>query len=271
VTTEPQLIIHGGRGSMAVSGIEYVKYGGNTTCFEIAQDPRHRLVIDAGTGLREIQHSLDHDLNHRFTMLLTHYHWDHIQGIPVFAPIWIPGNRFTFHGADTSVGDVEATLAGVITEPWFPAAIVDSPADISYADYTKPIEVGDVVITSMPLHHPQGIRGFRIQGPSRSIVIATDHESEPEADRALAEFAQGADVLIHDAQYLPAEYPMRIGWGHSTWEHAVAMARRADVGELVLTSHDPDHDDDDIDGIVEAAAEQFPNVAAGTEGMKIPL
>lgn len=269
--TEPQLIIHGGRGSMAVSGIEYAKYGGNTTCFEIAEDPRHRLLIDAGTGLRDVEHSLQRDDEHRFTMLLSHYHWDHIQGIPVFAPVWIPGNRFTFHGHRTPVGDVKATLAGVITQPWFPAAIVDSPAENSYEDYERPIEVGSVSIRSIPLNHPQGISGFRIDGPARSIVIATDHESDPETDRALVEFADGADVLIHDAQYLPAEYPMRVGWGHSTWEHAVRAAERAGVGELVLTSHDPDHTDEDIDGIVAAAAEHFSNVTAGTEGMKIHL
>ena len=269
--TEPQLIIHGGRGSMAVSGIEYAKYGGNTTSFEIAEDPRHRVVIDAGTGLRELEHNLNRDLDHDFTMLLSHYHWDHIQGIPVFSPVWIAGNRLTFHGGPSSVGGVRETLAGVITQPWFPAAIVDSPADISFDDYSRPVEVGSVSITSVGLHHPQGVNGFRIDGPSRSIVIATDHESEPGADRALAEFARGADVLIHDAQYLPAEYPIRVGWGHSTWEHAVTAAERAGVGELVLTSHDPDHTDSDIDGIVDAAAEHFPTVVAGTEGMKIPL
>jgi phosphoribosyl 1,2-cyclic phosphodiesterase len=268
---EPQLIIHGGRGSMAVSGIEYAKYGGNTTCFEIAEDPRHRLLIDAGTGLRDVQHNLNHEPDQRFTMLLTHYHWDHIQGIPVFAPVWIPGNHFTFHGHRSEVGDVRTTLAGVLTPPWFPAPILESAADISYAGFDRPVEVGGVTITSIPLNHPQGVSGFRIEGPSRIVVIATDHESDPDADRALAEFAKDADVLIHDAQYLPAEYPIRVGWGHSTWEHAVAAAIRAGVGELVLTSHDPDHTDEDIDGIVEAAAERFPAVTAGTEGMKLPL
>lgn len=256
---------------MSVSGVEYAKYGGNTTCFEIAEDPRHRVLIDAGTGLREIQHSLSRDRDHRFTMLLSHYHWDHIQGIPVFAPVWIPGNTFTMYGHATPMGDVRATLAGVLTQPWFPAAIVDSPAQISYRDYSEPIEVGSVSITSVALNHPQGNSGFRIDGPSRSIVIATDHESDPEADVRLAEFARGADVLIHDAQYLPAEYPMRVGWGHSTWEHAIEAAKMAGVAELVLTSHDPDHNDDDIDGIVAAAAEHFPKVFGGTEGMKIPL
>jgi len=256
---------------MAVSGTEYAKYGGNTTCFEIAEDPRHRILIDAGTGLRVVEHGLNRDQDHRFTLLLTHYHWDHIQGIPVFAPVWIPGNQFTIHGHATAVGDAEATLAGVITQPWFPAALVDSPADISYADCERPIEVGSVKITSIQLNHPQGVSGFRIDGPSRSVVVATDHESEPDTDRALAMFAQGADVLVHDAQYLPAEYPLRVGWGHSTWEDAVGAAERSNVGELILTSHDPDHTDADIDGIVSAAAERFPNVFAGTEGMKIPL
>ena len=269
--TEPQIIIHGCRGSMAVSGVEYAKYGGNTTCFEIAEDPRQRVLIDAGTGLRDVEHSLQREEEHDYTMLLTHYHWDHIQGIPVFAPVWIPGNRFTFHGHQTPVGEVRATLAGVITQPWFPAAIVDSPAEISYEDYQRPVEAGSVMIRSIPLNHPQGVSGFRIDGPARSVVIATDHESNPDADSALAEFAAGADVLIHDAQYLPAEYPIRVGWGHSTWEHAVEAAARAGVGELILTSHDPDHTDADIDGIVAAAAEQFPTVSAGTEGMKIPL
>ena len=256
---------------MAVSGVEYAKYGGNTTCFEIAQDPRHRVLIDAGTGLRDVEHSLSRDHDHQFTMLLTHYHWDHIQGIPVFSPVWMPGNNFTIHGHDTPVGDVRSTLAGVLTQPWFPAALVDSPATISFRDFSEPIEFGQVSITSVALNHPQGITGFRIDGPTRSIVVATDHESEPEADQRLAEFARGADVLIHDAQYLPAEYPVRVGWGHSTWEHAVQAAKNAEVAELVLTSHDPDHTDDDIDVIVAAAAEHFPHVTGGTEGMKIPL
>lgn len=269
--SEPHLIIHGGRGSMAVSGMEYAKYGGNTTCFEIAEDPEHRVVIDAGTGFRDVQHSLHRERDHRFTVLLTHYHWDHIQGIPVFIPVWTAGNRFTFYGQRSVAGDARATLAGVLTPPWFPAPILESAADISFGTYDKPIEIGSVTITTLPLHHPQGVTGFRIEGPSRTIVIATDHETDPNADEALATFAAGADVLIHDAQYLPAEYPMRIGWGHSTWEHAVEAADRAGVAELVLTSHDPDHSDDDIDGIVAAAEERFPNVTGGTEGMKLPL
>ena len=256
---------------MTVSGVEYAKYGGNTTCFEIAEDPRHRVVIDAGTGLRNVQHSLDRDQDHRFTVLLSHYHWDHIQGIPVFAPVWVGGNSFVIHGHDTPVGDVRSTLAGVLSQPWFPAAITESPADISYGTYETPIEIGSVTITTVDLNHPQGIVGFRVDGPARSIVIATDHEANPEVDQQLAEFASGADVLVHDAQYLPAEYPLRAGWGHSTWEHAVEAAQRAGVGELVFTSHDPDHTDDDIDAIVAAAAEHFPNVVGGTEGMKIPL
>ena len=268
---EPQFIIHGGRGSMAVSGLEYAKYGGNTTCFEIAEDPRHRVLIDAGTGLRDVDHSIDRDEDHRFTLLLSHYHWDHIQGIPVFSPVWIQGNALTIHGDDTPVGDVQTTLAGVITQPWFPAAILETQSDITYGDYSKPIEIGSVTITTTELHHPQGIRGFRIDGPNRSIVVATDHESEPDANSRLTDLARGADVLVHDGQYLPAEYPIRVGWGHSTWEHAVRAAELAGVSELVLTSHDPDHTDDDVDGIVAAAAAHFPNVVGGAEGMKIPL
>jgi phosphoribosyl 1,2-cyclic phosphodiesterase len=256
---------------MAVSGAQYARYGGNTTCFEIADDPEHRVLIDAGTGLRDVDHTLHHDHTLSFTFFLTHYHWDHIQGIPVFAPTWIPGNRFTFYGESTEVGDIRATLAGVITQPWFPAALVDSPADIAYADFEKPVELDNVAISTIRLHHPQGVSGFRIEGPKRSVVIATDHESEPDANRALTEFAKGADVLIHDAQYLPVEYPLRVGWGHSTWEHAVEAADRAGVGQLVLTSHDPDHTDDDIDGIVHAAAERFPNTVAGAEGMSFEL
>ncbi len=268
---EPQLIIHGGRGSMAVSGMEYVKYGGNTTCFEIAEDPAHRVLIDAGTGLRDVEHSLTRDQDHDFTVLLTHYHWDHIQGIPVFAPVWIPGNTFTIHGHATEVGGSRETLAGVIGQPWFPAAITEAASTIEFADFSAPVEVGSVTISPISLFHPQGNTGFRIDGPTRSVVIATDHESEPETDARLVEFARGADVLIHDAQYLPLEYPMRVGWGHSTWEHAVANAQAAGVSELILTSHDPDHTDEDIDGIVEEATEHFPNTIGGTEGMKIPL
>jgi len=134
------------------------------------------------------------------------------------------------------------------------------------------IDAWGLRVTPEGLHHPQGAMAYRIDGPERSIVIATDHEAGSAADADLLELARGADVLIHDSQYTPEEYASRkVGWGHSTWEDAAAVAEAAGVGQLVLTSHDPDRTDEEVDGIVTKARERFPNTEGAWEGLTLPL
>jgi phosphoribosyl 1,2-cyclic phosphodiesterase len=210
---------------------------------------------------------------HQFVVFLTHYHWDHLQGIPVFAPYYMPGNSFTFYGPKPAEGTVTEVIDTVIRPPWFPVAFADSMAQVACLDVPTEVTVGNIRVRAIRLQHPDPVVGYRIDGPRRSVVIATDHEAGThEVDASLVELATGADVLIHDAQYTPDDYASRrMGWGHSTWEHAAKTAHAARVDELLLTSHDPDHDDNMIDAIQAAARAVFTNTSAVFEGMRIAL
>ena len=266
------LTVHGARGSMCVSGVQYRRFGGNTTSMYVPLGPNEHFVIDAGTGLRTLERSLGPGPHH-FTMLFTHYHWDHVQGLPVFAPLHDPANSFSFIGPPSGNRDIEATLCAVLCEPWFPVSLAAVGSDTRYVDVAPRLEVGPVVVRSIPLRHPQGVTAYRLDGPVRSITVATDHEAGDEsADAALASLASGTHVLMHDGQYTDAEYrTARKGWGHSTPSGAVDAALACGAGRLVLTSHDPDHDDAAIDAIVTTARARFPLTTGAFEGMTLAL
>jgi phosphoribosyl 1,2-cyclic phosphodiesterase len=266
------LTVHGARGSMAVSDPEYMRYGGNTTCFEVAVDDHRRLLVDCGSGLHRLQQRLPVETGLSFIVLMTHYHWDHILGLPLFPPLWEPGNEFLFVGAAAEGRNAQVCLGEAIRPPWFPVSMLDSPASISYHSADEPFEAWGVRVEPAALHHPQGVMAYRIDGPQNSVVVATDHEAGTGADAALLELARGTDVLIHDSQYTPEEYATRkVGWGHSTWEQATEIAKAAGVRHLVLTSHDPDRTDDEIDAIVEKARERFRDTEGAREGLTLPL
>ena len=266
------LTVHGARGSMAVSDPEYMRYGGNTTCFEVAMDDHRRLLIDCGSGLRRLQQRLPETTGLSFIVLMTHYHWDHILGLPLFSPLWKPDNEFLFVGAAAEGRDAQVCLGEAIRPPWFPVSMLDSPASISYRRAAEPFEAWGIGVRPAALNHPQGVMAYRIDGPKSSVVVATDHEAGTAADDVLLELAQGADVLIHDSQYTPEEYAsQKSGWGHSTWVQATEVAEAAGVRHLVLTSHDPDRTDDEIDAIVEQARQRFRDTEGAREGLSLPL
>lgn len=269
--TPLSLQVRGCRGSMAVSGEGFRRYGGNTTCFEAEVEPRHHLIVDAGTGLRSLQRSTAADPARRFTIFLTHYHWDHIQGLPMFGALFEPGAVVDIHGPrvdDRPVGDI---LREVLRPPWWPVPFDEAQATVTFHDLAPSVRVGPVTVTSTPLSHPQGAVAYRLDGPARSIVIATDHEAgDPAVDAGLSGLASRADVLVHDAQYTPREHETtRKGWGHSTWRTAVQAAIDARVKHLVLTSHDPDRTDAGVEVIRGEARALFPLADAAYEGMKI--
>ena len=270
--TDLALTVRGARGSMSVCGPQYRRYGGNTTCFDVTVGDNHHLVIDCGTGLRNLQQTLSGERN-RFTVLFTHYHWDHLQGLPVFAPLFSPESRFTFYGPGPDADSVAKMIGSVIRPPWFPVTFAEAGARKECLPVPDQLTIGDVSVRSIVLDHPDPVIGYRLDGPNRSIVIATDHEAgDFAADERLIELARGADVLIHDAQYTPTDYAAsRRGWGHSTWQHAVTTAQAAGVRRLILTSHDPDHDDATIDAGVGAARAVFPLTGAAYEGMELEL
>lgn len=271
------LTLHGVRGSADACGPSTDRHGSNTTCMSVDLGTDGHLVIDCGSGLQHLARLLRDTsrMDPTFVVLLTHYHWDHIHGLPFFTPFLEAGNRFRFHGPDWRGRAVEQLLPAVVQPPYFPIPFEEFEATTEFSRLaaSDAIQVGALRVTWTDLHHPQGSMAFRLDGPASSIVIATDHEhGTSAADRRLQEFASGADVLIHDAQYTRDEYATRRrGWGHSTWEGAVAAARASGVARLVLTSHDPSRTDDAIDGIVAEARSQLPSVEAGRQGMEIPL
>ncbi len=269
-----QLIVHGARGSMSAAGPHLIETGGNTTCYSVALDDGSMLIVDCGTGLRRLQHSLGDPGPNEYHVLLTHYHWDHIQGIPFFTPLYTAGTKFTFYGHTWHGKAPGEVLNSAIRPPWFPVSLQDSPADLDFVTLTdEPLRLGNITITSAPLHHPQGVTAYRLQNGSRSIVVATDHEAgDPDADATLDLLAQGTDVLLHDGQYTPEEYEARYrGWGHSTWRQAAAAAIRAGAGRLVIVSHDPERSDDALAALITQARAVFPATEAGHEGMILPL
>ena len=268
----PTFTVWGARGSMAVSGPGYLRYGGDTSCYHAEVEPGHHLVIDCGTGLRALESRLGPPPL-RFTVLFSHYHLDHLQGLPVFSPLYERANRFEFIGArHGGLGAAEA-LHFLLRPPLFPVPYDEVPARCRFTDLSGPFTVGPIRVTSQALRHPGGATGYRLEGPEGSVVLATDHEAGDDAtDDALVAFAAGAGVLFHDSQYTRDQlHGPRAGWGHSSFAAAARIAARAGVGRLVLTSHDPDRKDDELDAFVAKVRRHFPATEAARPGLSFPL
>ena len=271
-----QLLVHGARGSAPVSGPQFARHGGYTSCYGLTLPDGQHLIIDCGSGLRCLETSLakrgEDGRPFEATVLLTHFHWDHIQGLPFFTPLYLPTTRLHFVASPPVGLDVAGALAAVMRPPWFPVEFLESGAQLTFQVLGEgPLSVGSLEITSARLDHPGGVTGYRVAHDRGVLVTATDVEAPTEESRAIvARFAEGATVLIHDAQYTPMEYESsRRGWGHSTWQHAARVASDARVGRLVLTSHDPTRTDEQIADIVKSASAQFPATEAAFEGQSI--
>lgn len=268
----------GVRGSTPTPQVQNMRYGGNTSCVEVRINGT-LYIFDCGTGFR----NLGKHLSAKFQatqepvsahIFLSHFHWDHIQGIPFFTPLYeSPENRFLFHATARGLGLKQAVEAQM-AEPYFPVEMVQMAAQRQF--YTMEegnLEFDDLKIRTLWLNHPQGCMGFRIETKQGVLVYATDNEPGPEDfDKNVRKLAEGADILIYDAQYLPEEYQARRqGWGHSHWREAVNIAMGGGAKELILFHHDPDHTDACLDSIVHKARCYFPAVRAASEGMEIQL
>jgi phosphoribosyl 1,2-cyclic phosphodiesterase len=266
----------GVRGSVPTSSIVNMKYGGNTPCLEVRTVSGQLLIFDAGTGIRALGKRLKQETppeGHRITLFLSHYHWDHIQGIPFFEPLYDPSNYIYLHGYKTSEASIERALVEQMVNPFFPVDTSVMRATRHFYNISEEtLQIGEAVIHTRFLNHPQGCMGYRIEADGQTLVYATDNEhGSPLHDRNLRDLAQGADVMIYDAQYTADEYLERKGWGHSTWEVGVQVARAANVKQLVLFHHDPDHSDAFVDNIVVDASRAFPAVVGAMEGMELDL
>jgi ribonuclease Z len=235
------------------------------------------LIFDGGSGFRHLGKQLVAEYGHKSIqghILLTHYHWDHIQGIPFFDPLYNPENHFHFHSFQSRLGTVQDALEGQMSDPYFPVNMNIMQARRHFHQVPKePLHLEDAIICTTPLNHPQGCHGYRIECDGNILVYATDNEpGSREHDRNVRQLAQGADILIYDAQYTPYEYSnFKRGWGHSTWREGVNIAEEVGAKQLILFHHDPDHNDVFIDSIVEEARRFFPNVMGAWEGLEIDM
>jgi phosphoribosyl 1,2-cyclic phosphodiesterase len=266
----------GVRGSTPTPQIENLKFGGNTSCVEIRTAENECIIFGAGSGIRALGQTLMQEAKGApisTKIFLTHFHWDHIQGIPFFVPLYGPKNHISFYSGSTGK-PLQETLEGQMAKPYFPIDFgqVAARRDFHQIEAGGKIEAGSLTIRPFPLNHPQGASGYRIECNGVVIVYATDYEhGDREADNTLCEYAQDANILICDAQYTPAEYETHRGWGHSTWENAVLLARDARAEHLMLFHHDPVHDDQTMMRISQDARIQFENTTAAWEGFVAAL
>jgi len=266
---ELQVKFWGVRGSIPTPTPENLSYGGNTTCLEI-RSHSGILIIDAGTGIRNLGLSLQQEFGSTpcsLAMLLTHFHWDHIQGLPFFLPLYSPANEITFRACRTPE-QIRDFLEGQMSTPYFPVNFEFLSARRSFVGQdTDLFRYNGLTVHAFPLNHPQGATGYRIEHAGAVIVHASDFEhGDARMDHILRDHAQNADILIMDTQYTPAQYQSKRGWGHSTWLEATRIARECSVKQLVLFHHDPSHTDEMMDQIVECARGQFENTIAAKEG-----
>jgi len=258
----------GTRGSIATPGPATTHYGGNTSCIQFTTPAGNSVVLDCGTGARLLGDHLQKGSKSSpvcATILLTHTHWDHIQGFPFFAPLFVPNNQIAVYGPEGSRLSLRELLAGQMEHHYFPVELDQLSARITYQDLHEGVfEIAGLKTFAQRMNHPASTLGYRIQMGERSVCYLADHEpfyegiwrdgAEPgriesildPGDRRHAEYMCDADVVIHEAQYTPEEYPAKRHWGHSSYAYVVEIAAAAKVKRLFLTHHDPSHDDDFI-------------------------
>jgi phosphoribosyl 1,2-cyclic phosphodiesterase len=269
----------GTRGSVPTPGASTVRYGGNTACVEMRTDAGTFFIFDSGTGIRELGLSLARQGRPLSAhLMLGHTHWDHIHGFPFFTPAFVPGNRLVVYGArdlDRSLRDV---LAGQMHFTYFPVPLGDLRADIDFCELEEgEIRVEEARVRTHYLNHTAVCMGYRVEADGVSVAYITDHEPYGQmnsglrggfihgGDRRLIEFVRGVDLLVQDAQYTPAEYAQRRGWGHGSTDYVTDVAAEAGARRVALFHHEPTHTDEEIDSMVEYSRNRAREVGSEVE------
>ena len=282
-----KVLMRGCRGSTPVPGTETIKYGGNTTCIEVTTDAGDRLIFDAGTGIREVGLGLLANPPIECAIFITHTHWDHIQGLPFFVPLFVPGSKVNIYGGFDPV--YRKSLEDILTQQmqycYFPVRENELKADITYTSLREreTVQYGSATVTNIVLNHPVLNYGYRVEADGGTLFFTGDYEpptniyedDEEESEdyediiamqkELLVDFLQGVDALIIDAQYTDSEYPDKVGWGHGTYTKCIELAEAVGVPRLYMTHHDPTRTDAALDKIYADILASRSNLQDGPE------
>jgi ribonuclease BN (tRNA processing enzyme) len=275
--------VWGARGSLSAPGPATVGYGGNTSCVELELADGTTLILDAGTGIRELGQRLLQRDDGEVHICLTHLHLDHVEGLGFFAPLWRAGWKLQFWGPPSTTATLRKRVSRYLSPPLFPIGLSEAPAEAVFEDVPrKPWRIGSAVVEAQLVEHRGPTLGYRIEDEGRVLAYVPDHEpyltaaldDSPEWISGWA-LAAGADLLFHDSQYTEEEYPGRVGWGHSTVIHAATFARAAGVRQLAMFHHDPMRSDRELEALYDEVAEivqndQEPPLIA-REGLQVVL
>lgn len=270
---------YGTRGSISVCGSKFQEFGGNTTCLQITDMKTNRIgIFDAGTGIRDLGNDLvasGHKQEQIF-IVFSHFHWDHIQGFPFFAKAYDPKqiiNIFAM-GKDRNIENLRGLFTTLMQSEYFPVPLDKMGAHFEFMQPDVSSGVFgplNVKVTANRHNHPGGAYGYRLEREGKALAFCTDIEHGNEIDQNVVELCKGADLLIHEAQYTSEELKTKKGWGHSSHEQAIQVAEMAGVKQLVITHHDPDHDDEFLLNIEKQCQARFPNCVLAREKMEVEI
>jgi phosphoribosyl 1,2-cyclic phosphodiesterase len=251
-----------------------VRYGGNTSCLEVTAGA-HTIILDAGTGIRSLGNDMLERGIREATLLLTHSHWDHINGFPFFGPGFDKDSTFRIMAGHLEQGSIRDVLAGQMTQPNFPVPLEAMKAKMTFEDFEAGASftlAQDVSVKTAPLNHPNGSTAYRIEHGGRSLCYVTDTEHVPgKPDKNVLSLIEGSDLVVYDSTYTDEEFPSKVGWGHSTFQEAIRLCQEANVKKLAIFHHDPAHTDDIMDRIAEEARLLWSGAIVAKEGMVLEV